>query len=271
MVACLTLSSETFAQRSDGGSLLLATGYHHIARQDQVFSPMIHRGSAFPNIGLNYVHRTTDRRHAARLSYDGYSAGFSDTYSFMDLGDGSEETTARSSFTIVDLSYEIQWNVGDTGSTRILVGGGFFGQLGSLNHGYPYPSFGYTIFFGIGPSARVDHALNERTRLHAGLSLPFLSWVARSPYALNDDQFIEDQRLHKTMPTLGAFIAGGRWASFGSFRRALLELGVDHRFHARWSVGGNCTLEYLDVSQPARLISFRNGIDVAITYHFRKS
>ncbi|MBL7938181.1 MAG: hypothetical protein JNL43_02375 [Flavobacteriales bacterium] len=256
---------------AQGGALILATGYHHIARQDQVFSPMIHRGSAFPNVGLTYTHEGTEQRHAVRLGYDGYSAGFADTYSFMDLVSGSEETTARSAFTIVDLSYELQWHVGDTGRTQMLVGGGFFGQLGSLNHGYAYPSFGYTIFLGIGPTARLEHALNERTRLHADLSLPFLSWVARSPYALNDDQFIEDQRSHKTMPTLGAFIAGGRWASFGSFRRALLVLGAEHRFATRWSIGGKYSLEYLDVSRPARLISFRNGIDVCFTYHFRKS
>lgn len=256
---------------AQGGSLTFATGYHLIARQDQVFSPMIHRGSAFPNVGLAYVHQSTDLRHAVRLGYDGYSAGFADTYPFIDLVSGKEETTSRSAFTIVDLSYELQWNVGDTGDTRILLGGGFFGQLGSLNHGYAFPSFGYTIFFGIGPTARLEHALNERTRLHAGLSLPILSWVARSPYALNDDQFIEDQRSHKTMPTLGAFIAGGRWASFGSFRRALLSLGAEHRFASRWSVGGSYSLEYLDVSEPARLISFRNGIDASITYHFRKS
>src|SRR5690606_20164528 len=112
---------------------------------------------------------------------------------------------------------------------------------------------------------------NDRTHLHAGLSLPLLSWVARSPYALNDDDFIEDQRSHKTMPTLGACIAGGRWASFGSFRRALLVLGADHRVAPQWSLGVNYSLEYLDVSKPARLISYRNGLDVAITYHFHKS
>lgn len=64
------------------------------------------------------------------IGYDGYSAGFTDTYTFIDLVDGSDETTARSAFTLVDLSYELQWNVGDTGSTWILIGGGFFGQLG---------------------------------------------------------------------------------------------------------------------------------------------
>jgi hypothetical protein len=269
-VAFLSLLNDLCAQQVEGGSLSLATGYHHIARQDQVFSPMIHRGSAFPNVGLAYTHEGTRQRHALRLGYDGYSAGFAEQYDFFDLVDGSEQTTARSSFTMVDLAYEFQRMIGDTGTTEVLLGGGFFGQLGALDHGYAFPSFGYTIFMGIGPSVRVQHGLSDRTRLYANVSLPVLSWVARSPFALNDDDFIEHQRSHSTLPTLGAFIRGGRWASFGSFRRMLLEVGVDHRLAARWSLGARYFLEYLDVSKPRRLISYRNGLDLALTFHFRK-
>lgn len=271
VVVVLSLSVELFGQQFKGGSLSLASGYHHIARQDQVFSPMVHRGSAFPNIGLAYSNDGKRQRHVAQLGYNGYSAGFADTYTFIDLVDGTEQTTARSSFTLVDLAYELQRTVGDTGKVEVLVGAGFFGQLGAFDHGYAFPSFGYTIFMGIGPSLRVQHALNDHTRLYANLSFPVLSWVARSPFALNDDEFIEHQRSHRTLPTLGAFIGAGRWASFGSFRRMLLEVGTDRRIAVRWSLGLRYALEYLDVSQPRRSIGYRNSLDITVTYHFRKT
>lgn len=253
---------------AQGGSLTLTTGYHHIARQDLVFSPMVQRGSAFPNVGLAYTYVGERMRHAVRLNYDGYDAGITEPYDFVDLVDGSAETTSRSNYTLVDLSYELLVPLPDSGATIVRVGGGVYGQLGSLNQGYAYPSFGYTLFFGLGPAVRVEHTLDERTTLHGGFSIPLVGWVARSPYALNDDEFIEDQRSHRTLPTLAAFIGGGRVASFGSFRRALLELGAERRLSTHWSLGLRYGLEYLDISKPVRLISFRNSVDAAFTYHF---
>ena len=71
------------------------------------------------------------------------------------------------------------------------------------------------------------------------------------------------------MPTLGAFIADGHWASFGSFRRVLLHIGADRQYGQRWMLGLQYGLEYLDISTPQRLISFRNSLDLRLTYRFR--
>lgn len=259
------------AASAQGGALSLSTGAHHIARQDLVLSPMVQRGWAFPNVTITYSHQDSRVRQAARLGYDGYLIGNKDIYTFHELVNGKEATTAPTDYLFVDLAYEAQWTLPDSGATRVMVGGGLCGQLGSLNQGYTYPSFGYTIFFGIGPSARVEHVLDERTKLHGEFSLPVLAWVARSPYAFNDDAFIEDQRSHKTVPTLGAFIADGGWASFGSFRRAMLRLGADRQYGTRWTLGLEYGLEYVDISQPQRLISFRNSLDLTATYRFRRA
>jgi|GEM_PF-1532915 len=270
-LGCALFGLIVTAAAAQGGALSLNTGAHVIARQDLVLSPMVQNGWAFPNVAITYTHQGSRVRQAASLAYDGYLIGNKDTYTFYELTTDKAATTAPTNFLFVDLSYEAQWALPDSGATRVMLGGGLYGQLGSLNQGYTYPSFGYTIFFGIGPSVRVQHKLDERTTLFGDFSLPVLAWVARSPYAFNDDAFIEDQSSHKTLPTLGAFISDGRWASFGSFRRALLHLGAERQYGTRWCLGLQYGLEYVDISQPQRLISFRNSLDLTATYRFRRS
>ena len=142
---------------------------------------MVQRGWSLPNATFTYTYEGKAFDQKASLGYDNFLIGKKDTYTFTELVNGDEVTTSAGSYLFLDLAYEAQWALPDSSVNRVCIGGGVYGQLGSLNQGYAYPSFGYTLFFGIGPSAALQRAVDERTTVHGDLSIPLLAWVARSP------------------------------------------------------------------------------------------
>jgi hypothetical protein len=237
-----------------------------MARQDQLFSPMVHRGWTMPAIRLEWHRGSAQWRHQLGLGYQGFSLRAFDPFTFVDPSDGSTVTTASTSITALEL---------DQGLQRLLYQGergSWWGGLGlgarieAIQHGYAYPTFGYLSLFGLEAQARYEHSFNQRWRMTMTAAVPVLAWVARSPYLLNDDRFIENQRSHRTLPTLWEFIEDGSMRSLGGIRRIRMAAELESALGQRWALALTIEIEALECPEPVRVISYRQALSLGITY-----
>lgn len=264
---CLLITFRCFAQETKSeNALTLNFGPSYIIRQDLIFSPAIHRDFSLINLGLEYT-RKAKFLQVVSLRYANYNPMVASPYEFTDHGESN--TAYPHSFNIVDLDYQLGKDIKEIKNATITVGGLFTTDIQAMDYVYGrISSFGYYASLGIGFFGTYERPVNEKSKLAATLKLPLFAWFTRSPYLVNDDEFIENISSHSGFKTFMAYLGDGQMATWNSFQTFDFELKYKYDLSGRWECGAAYLFEFIHMSQPRNLLSFRNYLNLSATFKF---
>ena len=264
---CGLTTFSCFAQETKKENILaLSFGPSFIKRQDLIFSPVIHSDFTLLNLGMEYT-RKAKYFQKASLHYANYNPMVAGPYEFTEH---SEPNTAYPhSFNLVDLDYQFGKKFKETKQATITAGGLFSTDIQATSYVYGrISSFGYFAAFGLGIFGNYERPINEKSKLAATLKLPLIAWVARSPYLVNDDEFIENISSHSGFKTFMEYIGDGEIVTWNKMQTLDLELKYEYEYNERWNFGAGYLFELIHMSQPRNLLSFRNSLNLTANYKF---
>lgn len=247
-------------------ALSLHFGPAFIARQDLVFSPFIHGDFSFLNIGAGYT-RKAKLFQKVNLRFANFNPMVAEPYEFAVHGENY--TAYPHSLSLIDLDYQLGKRISENQRSVITAGGLYSTDIQALNYVYGrIGSFGYYSAFGLGIFGTYERPVSEKSHLAATLQLPLIAWLARSPYLVNDDEFIENISSHSGLKTFMAFIGDGEFVSWNKMQTLDLELKYEYSLNERWGLSAAFQFDFVHVSQPRNLLSFRNSLDFSACYKF---
>jgi hypothetical protein len=243
-------------------------GMGQISRQDMVFSPFVHKSISPMNIGLEYARDGRSIQQRIKVHHAAFSAAQTTAYPYIE--DGKTQQTSPHTFNLIDLDYNIG-KVFRNAKNRISTSAGIL--LSSDIHALYYSygrvgSFGYFANFGLGLYLEKYHHFDERSQISGRLSLPVVNWLARSPYLVNDDAFIENTSSHKGLKTFFAFIGDGHLAGFSGFQSAEAQLKYTFALNKKWSLGANYQFDFTHARKPRNLLQYRHLLHFSTTFKF---
>ncbi len=265
-IIIFSVAGECFASDTLKNTLTLQAGMSYIARQDLVFSPFIHQDVSWMNFGLSYE-RHAKLFHRVAVRYGGFNPVLTQSYEFMK--DGKNETAYPHSFSMIDIDYLIGKNIKKTSKTSTIIGGAFSTDIQALNYVYGrISSFGYYSALGIGVFVKQNFDITPKHKLSASIQVPLAAWYARSPYLVNDDEFIENISSHSGFKSLASFIGDGKMVTLNRLQSIDFQLGYKYHFNQRWSLGAEYLLEFVHTSQPRNLLSYRQSVNLSANFSF---
>ncbi|WP_194778442.1 hypothetical protein [Pararhodonellum marinum] len=247
-------------------SLGLSLGYAQLQRQDLIFSPFVHRDTSFPSVGIHFERRSK-LYHKVAVNYVNFDPMLDGPFDFF--LDGEQETAYPHSLNFVDLDYLIGKSKMINDRSSIIKGVLFSTNIQALNYVYGrISSFGYLATIGLGIFGNYEYDLNERNTLSVSLRLPLVFWKARSPYLVNDDEFIENISSHSGLKTFAAFLGDGKPVTLNRIQQFDLMMKYSYQVNERWGIGATYWLEFIHSNDPRGLLSFRNTLNFSGTYLF---
>lgn len=267
LVLSIFMTVLSFGQEKERkNAISIYLGPSHLIRQDVIFSPMVHRDMTFPALGIDYSRRAKYFQNIS-LQYAGFSPMVSEPYTFV--FEGEEEIANPHYLTFIDLDYLFGKEKKLNERSSFTYGGMFATKVQVLNYVYGrISSFGYFASFGLGGFGQYRHQIGEKGTVTARLQLPLFSWVARSPYLVNDDEFIDNISSHSGVKTFLAFIGDGNLATWNRIQYFDFDFGYDFKLNPKWTLGANYWFEFIHFSNPRPLTSFRNSLQLQATYSF---
>ncbi|WP_224997121.1 hypothetical protein [Cesiribacter sp. SM1] len=249
--------------------LQLQWGLRQYMRQDFLFSPMLYQGNSLLNARLNYRRQRNSSIHLFGISAGQYNMGSGPLYRYLEWRTLEEVDAIPTTFVLLDLHYAFLKTIHKGNKLTLSAGGILENGTGAFFWGYGAQSFfGYTLTTGIGPVLQARYALGAKHALEGSFSMPVLSWLARSPYAVNDDEFIANQSSHSTLTTLGNLYKDGSLVTIDKLQKLNWMLSYSLSLSERWSAAAVYQGEYFRFSAPRKVVAIRNELSLGITYHF---
>ena len=257
----------SFGQETEKkNALALSFGPAYIMRQDLIFSPVIHADLSFLNLGLDYT-RESKLFQKVRLRYASFNPMVAEPYEFSVHSD--TESAYPHSFNFIDLDYQIGKKLSENQKSRITVGGLLSADIHALTYVYGrISSLGYYSAFGLGVFGTYGRSINAKSNLAATLQIPLIAWLARSPYLVNDEEFIENISSHSGFNTFMAFISDGQFVTWNKMQTLDLELKYTYSLSEKWDLAAAYLFEFIHVSKPRNLLSFRNSLNLSANFRF---
>lgn len=245
--------------------LELNAGIGYIERQDRIFSPMIHKDLSVINAGLAF---TAEGRfyHKVSLRFSSFNPNMAPSFNYYE--DGELKSAAPHSFILVNLSYSAgktwQTGMGETSAGLMLNA-----DVQALNYVYGrISSFGYFSAIGPGGFVKYSRETSEKGRISAILNLPFISLYSRSPYLVNDDEYIENISSHSGIKTFMAFLGDGEWGTWNKLQYFNAGIEYDHNLSDKWGIGTSWMFDFIHAAAPRKLLSFRNTLYLSAYFRF---
>jgi hypothetical protein len=244
--------------------LRLQWGLHAFSRQDQLLSPLIYSDVSAANLGITYERTGEKAKNTAVLLFDRYTPTAHAEYTYTH--DGRQEQIFPTFTTVVSLRY---------GHARRPGNGSWFTGLMSDNQvkageqGYgAAATFHYLGAFSLSPWLSYDRPLTDRLHLSLQTWVPLVAWVTRSPYALNDDQYMRDNANHKGVPTFFNYVAGGRLQTLNHWRKINFTADATYSLSPRIGVVVSYQAEALRLTQPRTLTSYQQYFNTGFQFSF---
>lgn len=172
-------------------------------------------------------------------------------------------------FTFIDLDYAIGKEIRKTESSVTTVGVALMTDVQMLNYVYGrIGNFGYYSIFGLGGFLSKDYQITEKSRITGQIALPLVSWLTRSPYLVNDDEFIENISAHSDVKSLFAFIGDGNIATFNKLQTIDINASYVYQLSNKWELGVNYLFELIHATEIRSLLSCRNSLFVSANFKF---
>ena len=182
--------------------------------------------------------------------------------------EGEERSALPHQFIFVDLDYVLGKTLSGPGNMKISLGGLFSSDIQTMNYVYGrVGNFGYFAALGLGLSLDMEYSTGEKGKFSSSLLLPLVSWLARSPYLVNDDAFIENQRSHSGIKSFFAFLEDGNLVALDRLQRLDIEFGYSRNISNRMSLGMRYIFGLIHTRQPRNLLSYSNHIE--LTAHLK--
>lgn len=262
--AMLGMLATGLGQSPKQRSFTIEYGYQHFARQDQLFSPLVYNGNAPLNLGLNYIANGKASQQQAYLSFGLYNMSSHESYDFTENFDELEKRTLNpSSFQVIRLGYGYARKFGQNGCWH--AGARLDGQIEAMFYEMGFASiFGYTTAFSLAPTFGRDFALSQKTRLSAQIAVPLMGWVSRSPYALNDDDYIDRQSSHHNLTTIFKLIGDGELRSLDSYRQLDLDIRAWQSLSDKMALTLGWRARWYEITEPKRVLALQNGFSIGL-------
>lgn len=252
--AVLLAQEEDSKNRSIG----ISWGISHVGRQDLIFSPFIHKAESPLDIGIVY-RKQKKLMQMADLNFTMFRPSYAGTYDFLEHGE--LKTAEKGVFTFVNLNYFLSKNIHQTTRMKLHLGAGIMGKVETLDYVYGrIGNFGYLSTLGLAVSMANEYRLSENQSISLQIRFPLVSWLARSPYAINDDEYIENTQSHHAINSFFSLISDGQLATWDQLQYGNLEFGYHILLKTRWSMGIKYHLSALHSTLPRNLLSIQNGI-----------
>jgi hypothetical protein len=260
----LLLSITTFAQAQEfKNAWSFQYGAGSLTKQDLVFSPFVHSSTTPLQIGLGYTRLATWHQNL-NLRFAAFGTALVDAYPFT--LDGEIQRSQPHNFTLIDVDYGLGRPINRTTSAGLQLAVDV--QALTYSYGRVSGSFGYFANFGLGIYFEKRHSFAERHRISGKLSLPLLNWLARSPYLVNDDVFIENTSSHNGLKTFLSFIEDGNLVGLDKFQSIDLQLKYAYHLTPRWTLGANYLFEFVHSKQPRNLLQYRHSLHLLTAFNF---
>ncbi len=241
-------------------------GIGTIARQDLVFSPFIHKDFTPVNVGLEYT-RKANYFQKLNIRYASFNPMLATPYEFHH--NGESKVASQHYFTIINLDYSFGMEIIKSEKSSTTAGVLFAADVQLLNYVYGrIGNFGYYSILGLGGFISKEYQINEKSRFSGRISLPLINWFARSPYLVNDDEFIENINSHSDLKSFFAFIGDGNIATLNKLQTFDIEAGYTYRLSNRWEIGLSYLFEFIHARDPRSLLSYRNSFFVSTNLKF---
>lgn len=263
----LSLHMNSYLQAQDkANSIQLQIGLSHIATQDLVFSPFTHKDLSPINIGIRYQ-RQNKYYQNFHLRFSSLKPSLTNPYEF--LNNNEIKQTSPHFFTLIDLDYWIGKEFCATEKSTTKIGFAFNADIQALNYVYGrFGSFGYYSTFGLGGFVSHSYSINDKNKITGQIALPIFSWLARSPYLVNDDEFIENTSSHSGIKSFFAFIGDGNFTTLNNLQTVDFRLNYTYKLNDRWELGADYLFEFIHSKEPRNLLSNRNSIFFNTTFKF---
>lgn len=249
-------------------TLQISSGPSWLARQDLLFSPLIAKDLGIPAIQIEYE-RTGKWVHHARVGYRGFAISPVKNFQFWRSDTSEPLQTLPHYFTFIDLAYGLGKKVAGNERNAFSLGASLSSQVDALNFNYGGSgAFGYFASFSLETWAEGRWQVAKRHSINAKLQLPLISWIARSPYLLNDDTFIENTASHNGVKTFLAFIGDGHLQTWNRFQKAAWSIEHQMALSERWAIGWAYRGELFRHTRPLAVTSLQQDIAIIIQYKF---
>ena len=252
----------SFAQRDTASHILISIGPSHMARQDLIFSPFIHKDLSPLSVGVKYEWNKK-LHHFLRLDYAGFSTSVEPPYDI--LVDGATQSLFPHTFTFIGFDYAVGRWIGEDSKNPSLLGPSINMDVQAMNYQYGRSSFfGYYSALGLGAWYKQYYQLADRHQLTAQVEIPLVSWYARSPYLVNDDEFIENIYSHNGFTTFFAYLGDGKLVTWNKLQT--INAGVDYLYTLsdKWAIGAAWRFTFIHASDPEELTSIQHNLNATI-------
>ncbi|MBC8172851.1 MAG: hypothetical protein H7X71_03000 [Chitinophagales bacterium] len=244
----------------------LQGGMNMLKRQDLIFSPFIHNDISFLNTEIRYGHERRLRQDIV-ISFSSFQSSITGAYDYY--SDGDTLTQFPHAFNLIDINYSLSKKIMEKERLTLYAGGSFANNIDVMNYYYGFASyFGYFATFSLSGMAQVTYKINENSKIHAGVSVPLVSQVARSPYLINDDEFIQNNYSHNGVKTFFAYLADGNMETLNHFQKLTAEITYSTQLSERWEAGVQYSFDFSHYSPVASFTSVENKINILIKYNF---
>lgn len=257
LLVTVFLQGSTYAQVEKTNAISLSWGIGKLKRQDVNFSPFVFNPKSSLNVSFDYEH-TGKLYQRVYTRFGNYSDTNGDPFNYLSDMYGQVETLPHT-FNILDLNYTLGFKTISNDKLTLLVGGQVRNQLNVGDYNYGESGIGYYNFaFGLDLWSGLDYKLTNKHHIGAELSLPLVSWVTRSPYLGQDDQYFKDIAKNKVFDSIGNYIANGELQSWESFQRFDFQLKYRYAISDKWSLKASYNLSMNFSNLPQSYTSIEN-------------
>lgn len=247
----------------------LEYGLHHLLRQDLLFSPLVYRGQALPNLNLTYRRISGRSQQGVELGVGVFTTSTYAPYTYRTWRTLEPAETLPSTFVLLHLRYAYLRQVYTSDKVRGWVGASSDNRIDAMFLEFgDAGAFGYGGFLSISPTAQLQYVLSSRHFIFAELAVPVVSWVARSLYAVNDDAYIWNQRSHQTLPTLFNCMGEGEVSTLNRLQQVRLQAGYQRELSGRFSFRTRYEAFYARYTRPRQTVTLTNSLNLGLQYRF---
>ncbi len=252
-------------EQSERNSFTIKFGPEYILRQDLIFSPLIHADLSLVNLALEFQ-RDAFYYQKLNVGFATFNPGIIVPFEFTEHE--KIKTASPHYFTFLDLDYLIG-KATSTNENPLIVGLLFSADIQLLNYVYGrIGNFGYLSSIGLGGFIKKTLRISDKSSLMGSSQLPLISWLARSPYLVNDDEYIENLSSNSDLKSFMQFQNDGKLNTLNHLQILDLEVKYLYKFSHRWGIGAGYSFNYIHSVLPRNLLSFRNSIDLSVNLKF---
>ncbi len=249
--------------------IFLGFGPKVVFRKDQIKSPRLYSGPGLMSFLAGFRRNNEHDAHRVRLGFLTSTVRSQKDFNYLSWPDQESRTTEGDPLTSVRLSYAYLRNIPLRQDLVLRVGPALDMDLQQATYVYSaYGVDGHYGVFALDAFAEANYKHSDHHRFSAQLGLPLFAWVARSPYALNDDEQTAMNLEHNALKTLFRYIADGQFRTWNQVQAVRLAVRYDYVLSPRWGFSAEGEARILSVTKPRPLMTQDYGINFAVSYRF---